>query len=323
MTHLTQAHMRTCNLGMDEVRYNDTPISRNLYNAIYHGILQARLIEYYSRKLFIPPETLQTVDFTSFSKARKATKGGMNKFITKWISDTLATGVVLQRCKHRIFNRCPRCNEWGEDKIHIVVCWDIRAKVIWEKNMNMLRSLLSSTNTHPDIFTFIINGLIQFHTRPNARGNHMHNINSAWMTEQVEIGWTNFITGFFSRKMIQKQDEYYTSMGLRTRGQTWAAKIIQQCWILVQNMWIGRNNVLHKKGIINAISGEALLDIEIEREYNCRVGNLPQSVHKWFQTPLESLLAQSTEYKKGWLLIIQTVKESLETEEYSIFTSSV
>jgi hypothetical protein len=75
------------------------------------------------------------------------------------------------------------------------------------------------------------------------------------------------------------------------------------------------NNVLHKKEIINTISGEALLDIEIEREYNCGAGNLPQSVHKWFQTPLASLLAQSIEQKKGWLLIIRTVKESIETED--------
>jgi hypothetical protein len=33
-------------------------------------------------------------------------------------------------------------------------------------------------------------------------------------------------------------------------------------------MWIGRNDVLHKKEIINALSGQCLLDIEVEREYD-------------------------------------------------------
>jgi hypothetical protein len=33
-------------------------------------------------------------------------------------------------------------------------------------------------------------------------------------------------------------------------------------------------------------------------------------------------LDQSTEYKKGWLLIVRTIKESLKIAEYSIFSSS-
>jgi hypothetical protein len=322
MTHHTQEYRKLPNLGMDIVRYNGIPICGNIYSALYNGLLRARLMEYYSKKLHLTQEALNTVDFISFSKARKTTNGGMNKFLTKWISDTLATGVILQRRQHRVFNRCPRCNEWGEDKLHVVVCWDIRAKVIWEKNMEVLQSLMASTSTHPDISTFIINGLRHFRKHPRARGQQTRYIQQDWKREQEEIGWLNFLTGFISKKMVQKQDTYYNSRGLRNRGHTWAAKIIQQCWILVRNMWIGRNDVLHKKEIINEISGEALLDIEIEREYNSGVRQLPQSVHKWFQLPLDDLLAQSIEQKKGWLLIIRTVKESLEIAEYSIFTSS-
>jgi hypothetical protein len=33
-------------------------------------------------------------------------------------------------------------------------------------------------------------------------------------------------------------------------------------------------------------------------------------------------MEKSTEYKKQWLLIVQTVKEALQIAEYSIFTSS-
>ena len=87
-------------------------------------------------------------------------------------------------------------------------------------------------------------------------------------------------------------------------------------------MWIGRNDVLHKKDIIHSLSGKCLLDIEIEREYDEGYDQLPSVIHKWFQQSKTQLLAQSTEYKKGWLLIIKTVKESLNIAEYSIFTSS-
>jgi hypothetical protein len=70
------------------------------------------------------------VDLKAFEHARVMSQTGMIKFISKWMSNTLATGVVLQRRKHRIFNRCPRCNEWGEDKVHVLICWDIRAEII-------------------------------------------------------------------------------------------------------------------------------------------------------------------------------------------------
>lgn len=65
-----------------------------------------------------------------------------------------------------------------------------------------------------------------------------------------------------------------------------------------------------------------LLDIEIEKEYNSGCEQLPRSVHKWFQPPLEDILDKSVEYKKGWLLIVRSVKEALNIADYSIFESS-
>jgi hypothetical protein len=87
-------------------------------------------------------------------------------------------------------------------------------------------------------------------------------------------------------------------------------------------MWLGRNDVLHRKDIINNISGQCLLDIEIEREYEAGYEELPTVVHKWFQQSKEQLLVRSIEYKKGWLLIVKMVKEARQIADYSIFTSS-
>lgn len=55
--------------------------------------------------------------------------------------------------------------------------------------------------------------------------------------------------------------------------------------------------MLHRKEVINALSGELLLDVEVEREYNLGYEHLPRSIHKWFQQPLEHVLAQSVEQK--------------------------
>jgi hypothetical protein len=65
-----------------------------------------------------------------------------------------------------------------------------------------------------------------------------------------------------------------------------------------------------------------LLDIEVERVYDMGYADLPPSTHKWFRLPKHALMEKSIEYKKGWLLIVRTVRESLKIAEYSIFTSS-
>ena len=93
-------------------------------------------------------------------------------------------------------------------------------------------------------------------------------------------------------------------------------------WNTIRKMWLGRNNVLHQKEVINSLSGLCLLDIEVEREFEAGCNGLPEVVHKWYQQPKEELLARSIEYKKGWLLLVKTMKESLNIADYSIFTSS-
>jgi predicted GH43/DUF377 family glycosyl hydrolase len=80
--------------------------------------------------------------------------------------------------------------------------------------------------------------------------------------------------------------------------------------------------VLHQREMIHSLSGATLLDIEVEREFEAGYRDLPQSVHKWFQTSKTELLAKTVEYKKGWLLIVRTVQESLNIVEYSIFSRS-
>jgi hypothetical protein len=144
-----------------------------------------------------------------------------------------------------------------------------------------------------------------------------------WKVEQQQIGWMNFLSGFISNAMVEMQHQFYRTNGSHKSGHCWAGKIILQCWNVVYNMWLGRNEVLHRKKAINDISGEALLDLEIEKEYDLGYEGIPESYHKWWtQYQKASLLSSSVEQKKGWLLVIKTIKESLQIAEYSIFSSS-
>jgi hypothetical protein len=130
------------------------------------------------------------------------------------------------------------------------------------------------------------------------------------------------MAGFISQTMVDTQQQYYRQVGSRKGGTQWAAKLISRMWSLMHGMWLGRNDVLHQKEIINSISGGILLDIAIEQEYDLGYQDLPQIMHKWFWKPKAQLLQETTEYKKGWLLLIRSVRESLQIAEYNIFTSS-
>jgi hypothetical protein len=307
-------------VGIPGIQYNGMVIDGQLSRKLYRHLASDKLLEYYRTKIFYGREiSFDTVCLKAIEYARVRLPLAINLFISKWLSDTLPTGKVLQQRQHRIFNRCPRCNHWGEDKRHILVCWDVRAKVVWDKQMHLLQQLLLKEQTRPDLANFILDGISNFRKFPNRLIPHR---GDTWDRQQAEIGWENFISGFIDMQMINDQTAYYVMLGSRKKGIPWAGKLIIHCWGMIHKMWLGRNEVLHQKMVINSISGEMLLDIEVEREYDAGYNLLPQVVHRWFQQPKAQLLEQSIEYKKGWLLIVKTMKESLQISEYNIFSSS-
>lgn len=158
--------------GLPTIQQHGATLSGDFYHTLYHGITTDRLMEYYSRKIFLSPEVTRTVNYTAFTRAREEAPNCLNKFITKWIGNTVATGLVMQRRNHRIFNRCPRCNSWGEDKLHVVICWDSRATIIWEKRFSAFKSLLLSLHTQSDIYQFLTQGLTRFRNHPTRYNQH-------------------------------------------------------------------------------------------------------------------------------------------------------
>jgi len=124
------------------------------------------------------------------------------------------------------------------------------------------------------------------------------------------------------KQVVQKQHDYYHHINSRKTGKNWGARIILQLWTLTRNMWHGRNVVKHNKQAIHNTIGVQLLDLEIEKEYDKGCQDLPTTVHKWFYPSKEEILAKSVEYKKGWLVIVKSVKESRQVADYGIFSTS-
>jgi hypothetical protein len=107
------------------------------------------------------------IHWPAFEKARHTTATVTNTFISKWLSNTVPTGKILQCRQHSISSRCPRCNHWGEDRIHILACWDTGATAIWDKGVESMTRLLEKEDTCPEIQQFILDGLRGFRRTPN------------------------------------------------------------------------------------------------------------------------------------------------------------
>jgi hypothetical protein len=305
------------NLGIPQVYIQDKMVVEPLQKSLYYDITKERLWQYIDRKLNI--QHTQVV-WTAFKRARLASDMVTNTFISKWLSNTLPTGKVLQLRQHSISNRCPRCNTWGEDRLHILTCWEVGAKTIWDKGVHKLTLKMIEANTCPDIQQFILNSLANFRKSPGNQ--HRYAPHQTWARAQHDMGWENFLCGILHCSIIQKQQEYYRSIGSRKGGDRWATNMILQLWSITRNMWLGRCSALHKKSFIYTTLSLHLLDIEIETEYDAGCEDLPDGIRKWFRPTKQFILNQSPQYKKGWLFLIKSVKESLQIAEYSIFTSS-
>jgi hypothetical protein len=306
-------------IGLPRVTLHSTTISGELQLRLYTGMVTNKLEKDMMTKVFRDLQDVEIVAMDSFAKAWSQAPVYMNIFITKWISITLATGIVMQTRKQQIFNRCPRCNAWGEDRIHVITCWDARAQLIWKRQMYAFRQFLTHENACPELAEYLLTMLQEFRAHPTKTPA----ANEPWQRELNQIGWMNVITGFLGKQLISRQSEYYKQIGCRKTGALWGSRVVLQWWSTIHKMWLGCNDVLHTKEIINTISGQCLLDIEIEREYDAGYEDLPAVVHKWFLQTKEQLMARSIEYKKGWLLIVKTMKESMQIAEYSLFSSSV
>lgn len=139
--------------------------------------------------------------------------------------------------------------------------------------MRELCHLLDQEHTHSDISQFLLDSLQHYRQSPSQ--SKLSRPRHSWQQELQAIGWLNILSGMLGRLVVQKQQEYYQTIGSRKSGKKWESRLILQLWTITRNMWHGRNAVKHnKQTIINTI-GVHLLDIEIEKEYDAGYQDLP------------------------------------------------
>ena len=301
-------------LGIGTIICGEELISSNVKQSLYNCILHTKLVKWYSKSLGIPLCLLKAhVSWRVFEKARNEGRPGLNTFMTKWISGDTATGRVMRIRKRISHSNCPRCNAPDEHTTHVLQCQtedtcNMRLDILTE-----FRVWLQSVHTHSDIECFLFNGITSWLTmetcsyEPNTTGDPILQIE---FRRQTLIGWEALLNGFIVKGLIEYQQQYYKTLGMRKTGNRWGAQLVNRMWTIIQSHWIHRNQCLHETEALARLSGVDDLKTAIAREYELGLGELPSVYTSYFIPPLAFILDKPTTYIRRWFLVVRSGRES-------------
>ena len=139
-------------LGTGTITIDGSLVHTHIQQSLYNHITHRSLVERLSETLEVDMHVLDsTISWSTFSKARRSSPLSLSMFVTKWISNTAATGTVMVARQHRIHDNCPICNAPNEDILHVLTCPHRSASENRDTLLHEFKLWLQSVNTSPDI----------------------------------------------------------------------------------------------------------------------------------------------------------------------------
>ena len=304
-------------LGFGSIMCYSTPVSSCLQQDLYHTISHHNYINCVSKLFELHPDVFRSlVNWDCYRLSRSHCRFGLFMFITKFISENIASGKVMVQRKQRASSNCPRCHSPDEDNLHILTCSS--ASTFRSTLVVQLQLWLHSQQTDPVITSFLIKGLQQWFVSPTSQNqfNSSDILHDSALHSQSRLGWYTFLCGYISSDLIKAQEVFYLETGSRRSALRWGSNLASQAWNITYQLWVHRNEALHDSNTIHILSGLAQLHTSISFEYNTGVLHLPSVYRRYFSTPLPIILKKSVTYKKRWFLVIRSARESCGISTY-------
>ena len=304
-------------LGFGSIICGSKLITSNIQASIYKQVTHQNMLKWINNNGEIKGNLdLENINWHCFSSARKEVSLGQKLFLTKWISGDTATGRVMCLRKKQLTSYCPRCHQTDEHLVHVLICPSQESVALRHTLLQQLVDWLKSNQTHPRIVLFLKLGLSTWFTDQTYQwhGNsHLFSdcpkINSALQT-QLNIGWYHLLCGFITNDLIDLQQCFFTDIGSLKSSTRWGINLTKQLWNIVHQMWLQRNDALHKEDSIQNMTRLIILKSSISQEHNQGLQDLPHIYSSYFHIPLPSLLKRSQNYLKRWFLIIRSAREA-------------
>ena len=295
-------------------------ICGNLEETLRLLMQEEHALKWWKRRLQIPISQYNNVDDEVYKKFRADTAKEIRNWAIKYSSDLLPTRKNLQRRQHSEYHTCPCCGAANENADHIFQCRAHEMKKTYNDGVDDLSAFLYTTTS-----TAIKNTILQLlqrlrnntHTAPKQQGLHLEALDA-----QQKIGLRATLSGFWDKKWIKLQKEYYRDIKSRCSPKTWLTTLSLQIQQLVYSLWKTRNETLHNKE--NSMGNKAEQDAINKKikQFFDEVPNLrllPPCDAAYFGRGMKRIMDYRLTRKKKW---IEDAKRILDSFRATLDVSS-
>ena len=227
-----------------------------------------------------------------------------------------------KRWKQSDTDRCPLCQQFSEDSMHVYQCQDSRAKTCRSLQINELKKKLKGISTDPFIINHITRMIFQFSSNfPVPFINTNSNTSAEMYTKasainnQIAMGVQSLFSGYLLTDLSKVQENYMGTLPLQRKPniRSWNRNVIKFMFEYSQVIWKARSEILHNEA---QVTQEALL-----REQAVSLLVSLRTVPYKIPASVRNLLNRSTHYLRttplqNVALWTQRVNLALEDQSY-------
>ena len=204
---------------------------------------------------------------------------------------------------------CPFCNQ-KETVDHLFQCTDSRPKSFRKKQINLFITHLKSCYTDPSI-------TLQIHKHLLSFCNQLEIIpdgdSPTWkaLTEQISIGWRQFLCGKISKQWITRQEEYMKKTHSKKSSFLWSVELINRLWKVAWSIWTFRCDFAYSAASQWEIMFKRNLHKKIIYEYEKGPQGAQGIDRRWWKSDMQYILTKNFHYQQTWLLSVEAVRTKL------------
>ena len=267
-----------------------------------------------------------TIDHHAFSQFHRSLTFTMQIQRMKFIYNQQPVGTRLlkyAKVPSDSIALCPCCQDAAEDQIHLLRCGSnpVRAEAI-----QAFQKALHSKDLHA-IFYLISFGVLKWLSGDvlsfadwDLRGYppHMLPVITSAINSQSSIGWLSAIKGFLSSDWttLAKMSMDDPSVTTHRAWQSRKILLMRSLSDLSEQLWKGRNEVLHRNDEREAQRHQSAEEVEI-RHYHEKPELLSVSDRHYCDRPLKQILHSSPTNRRRWLRQVQQARQRRLQDELS------
>ena len=273
-----------------------------LYTTIYPNILP-----YWIKKHGLSDQAVdEIIEWEPIRRQMNRLPLGEQRWLVKHSTGHCGTGKMAVLRGHQDRSNCPRCDEPGEDTMHVVTCQHPTAQDQWILSNRRLNKWMIKHKTDPHLRIQLLSMLTNWYkngrfeptcyTKPEYREA---------LQEQCHLGGFNFMLGRLSTKLVQLQHQALKTNNAKSTGLTWASGFIREVWDISWDMWLHRNNARHDpQSIRNKMERETLIS-RVQDEMDTGTDGLITDDHYLLNNPLATIQTWDFPQIRGWLELIR------------------